>query len=259
MIPTAYIMQWRDTAPWSNDSQVEQDLILSRAIICIFSNSKLSKELAMRGGTVLNKIHFAGGSRYSEDIDLVQIAAGDIGPVITEIRNELSWLGSARFEAKDQSVRLIYKVESESTIPLRLKIEINTREHFTVTGYQSSRFTIENPWFTGDCQVTTYSLNELLGTKLRAFYQRKKGRDLFDIWFAARNSEIDANLIVQCFREYLNRSSTSISRKDFESNLLLKESDKNFLNDITPLLRDGVVYNATEGFKVVRDNFIELL
>ena len=32
----------------------------------------------------------------------------------------------------------------------------------------------------GKCEITTYSLNELLGTKLRALYQRKKGRDLFD-------------------------------------------------------------------------------
>ena len=36
-------------------------------------------------------------------------------------------------------------------------------------------------WFTGAAKVLTYDLDELLGTKLRALYQRKKGRDLFDL------------------------------------------------------------------------------
>ena len=39
---------------------------------------------------------------------------------------------------------------------------------------------MENSWFSGRCELTTYALEELLGTKLRALYQRAKGRDLFD-------------------------------------------------------------------------------
>ncbi|MBM4319451.1 MAG: nucleotidyl transferase AbiEii/AbiGii toxin family protein, partial [Deltaproteobacteria bacterium] len=40
-------------------------------------------------------------------------------------------------------------------------------------------FRVENPWFSGAADVATYALDELLSTKLRALYQRKKGRDLF--------------------------------------------------------------------------------
>ena len=63
-----------------------------------------------------------------------------------------------------------------------LKIEINTREHFTVLGLTEHQLNISNPWFTGAANLKTYQLDELLGTKLRALYQRRKSRDLFDLW-----------------------------------------------------------------------------
>ncbi len=55
---------------------------------------------------------------------------------------------------------------------LRLKVEINTREHFSVFGFQVQRYNVENPWFIGRSEVTRYELDELLRTKLRALYQR---------------------------------------------------------------------------------------
>jgi len=67
MIPIAQITQWRTTAPWPDDMQVEQDLILSKIIIEIFSDPFLNKELAFRGGTALHKLFFSPAARYSED------------------------------------------------------------------------------------------------------------------------------------------------------------------------------------------------
>ena len=72
MIPRAYIDEWRLTAPWSQDAWVEQDLVISRAIVDIFRSPELAKRLAFRGGTALHKHFLAPASRYSEDIDLVQ-------------------------------------------------------------------------------------------------------------------------------------------------------------------------------------------
>ncbi len=260
MIPQAHIMQWRNVAPWSSDLQVEQDLILSRAIVSIFSDVDLASQLAMRGGTVLNKIHFSGGSRYSEDIDLVQTNSDNIGPTITKLRKALSWLGKANFSSTVQSAKLVYRVKSEiDEIPLRLKIEINTKEHFNVLGPHSRQFAVENPWFRGTCNVNTYQLDELLGTKLRALFQRKKGRDLFDLWFAVRNNSCNPERVVNCFKTYIERSQTSISKTQFQSNLTEKETDKIFLNDIAPLLREGVEYDPKDGFVIVRSNFIDLL
>ena len=58
MIPTLNITAWSAVAPWSEPRQVEQDLIISRAIVALFSDPLLKQELRFRGGTALNKLHF---------------------------------------------------------------------------------------------------------------------------------------------------------------------------------------------------------
>ncbi len=95
MIPRDYVTAWRTRAPWVQDSQVEQDLILSRALVEIFSHPVLAEGLAMRGGTAIYKLYFQPPARYSEDIDLVQIEAGPAGPLMDALREALNpWLGA---------------------------------------------------------------------------------------------------------------------------------------------------------------------
>ncbi len=76
MIPTQNIVAWSKVAPWSEPRQVEQDLIIARALVELFNDPFLRKELRFRGGTALNKLHFPKPLRYSEDIDLVRTTAG---------------------------------------------------------------------------------------------------------------------------------------------------------------------------------------
>ena len=137
MIPRANITAWRADAPWADDAQVEQDLVLSRAVVELFASSDLVGKIALRGGTSLHKLFLTPPYRYSEDIDLVQVVPGPIGPVIDAIRASLdSWLGEPRRKRGPNSVALSYRFESEvpPVPPLRLKIEINTREHFALLG-----------------------------------------------------------------------------------------------------------------------------
>src|ERR1700677_1490553 len=51
--------------------QVEQDLLLCLAIAALFNDGFLRSQIAMRGGTLMHKVHLAPAARYSEDIDLV--------------------------------------------------------------------------------------------------------------------------------------------------------------------------------------------
>lgn len=76
MIPRAHIMAWRSHAPWPTDAQVEQDLVLSRALVELYRNPSVARTVAFRGGTALHKLFFTSPGRYSEDIDLVQIDSG---------------------------------------------------------------------------------------------------------------------------------------------------------------------------------------
>lgn len=55
MIDNRSLVYWRQHAPWSDPAQIEQDLIISRALVDIFNHPLLKKELAFRGGTALQK------------------------------------------------------------------------------------------------------------------------------------------------------------------------------------------------------------
>ena len=189
MIPRDYITEWRAVAPWVQDLQVEQDLVISRALIALFSNPDIAASLAFRGGTALFKLFLTPAARYSEDIDLVQKQAEPIGPIMSCIHGALdSWLGKPQWKQSQGRVTLSYRFESEDSPPIRLKLklEVNSREHFAVLGYQNVPFAVESRWFSGRADIPTFHLDELMGTKLRALYQRKKGRDLFDLWHAHR-------------------------------------------------------------------------
>lgn len=260
MIPRAHITAWRANAPWASDAQVEQDLVLSRAIVEIFRHPLLGSSLLFRGGTALHKVVLAPAARYSEDIDLVQASPGAIGPVMAALRQTLDpWLGKPKREQTAAAVRFIYRFESEAppTTPLRLKIEINTREHLHVLPLEDRTFAVENPWFAGQAGVRIYALEELLGTKLRALYQRKKGRDLFDLATTlARVPSIDGGQIARCFGAYLAAAGQRVSRAEFEENLAVKLGDQAFTRDIGPLLVTGAAadYDAADaGRRVVRD------
>ena len=249
MIPRAHITAWRARAPWPTDAQVEQDLVLSRALVELYGNASVARTVAFRGGTALYKLFFSKPGRYSEDIDLVQIGAGPIGPILDAIRASLDpWLGDPKRKQSQDRVTMIYRFET-TTKPvqlMRLKVEINTREHFTVLGIQHYLFVVESPWFSGKADIGAYRIEELLGTTLRALYQRKKGRDLYDLWLALTSLEIDDRKVVACFGRYLEHAGLAVSRAEFEENLNGKLRNRSFLGDIFPLLPTGVTYNIAE-------------
>lgn len=262
MIPRDYIIEWRSSAPWALDAQVEQDLILSRAIVEIYRHQGLAESLAFRGGTAIYKLQRRPITRYSEDIDLVQIVAGPIGDTIDAIRAQLDpWLGIPWRQLNEGRVILVYRFDSEDQppLPLRLKIEINSREHFTHFGYARMPFNVTSRWFEGTVDVTTFSTDELAATKLRALYQRRKGRDLFDLWLALDRRLLDPERVVQCFQRYMEHGNTPVSRAEFEANLAAKAGMPAFRDDVRALLAVGVRYDAEAAFDLVKRELIARL
>jgi predicted nucleotidyltransferase component of viral defense system len=228
----------------------------------MFSEKFLAENLAFRGGTALHKLHLAPASRYSEDLDFVQISVGPIGSVMDAIHKALdAFLGKPTTKRKQASVVLLYRMASEipPIVNLRLKIEVNTREHFTVIGFEKRPFEISSRWFSGSCELTTYDLNELLGTKLRALYQRRKGRDLFDLWFALTRGGAKSHRVAEVFQRYMEASGLTSTREKFRRNLSLKMNDHDFLHDTDGLLLPGVVYNPLVAYHFVNDNVLSLL
>lgn len=262
MIPRAHVTAWRAVAPWPADAQVEQDLVLSRALVALYSRPAVGKALAFRGGTALHKLVLPRPGRYSEDIDLVQIAPGPIGSVFDAVREALDpWLGEPGRKQTAEGATPVYRFESSGlpVQPMRLKVEINTREHGSQAPMRGQTFAVASPWFEGSATVVTYAAEELLGTKLRALYQRKKGRDLFDLWQALSLLQVDDGGIVAMFGDYLQRAGQRITRAQFERNLVQKERMPEFMGDVLPLLPSGPGYDPTEALRLVRVRLIERL
>lgn len=262
MIPRAHLTHWRHHAPWPSDAQVEQDLVLSRALVELFSDPAIAESLAFRGGTALHKLFFKQPGRYSEDIDLVQRAGGGIGTTFDAIRARLDpWLGEARYKQGEGRASIVYRFET-TTLPtqrMRLKVEINTREHFAVLGAHLVPFTVDSPWFSGSAQIATFGIEELLGTKLRALYQRKKGRDLYDLGLALSSLAIDDAKVVSCFARYLEHGGSSVTRAAFEANLEDKLADRAFVEDVAPLLAEPTSYDAGQAAQIMLERLISKL
>ncbi len=262
MIPRDYITEWRARAPWIQDAQVEQDLVISRALVEIYRNQQLGTALALRGGTALYKLHITPAARYSEDIDLVQTQAEPIGETLDLLRSVLDpWLGQPQRKQSEGRVTLSYRFESEDRppVPLRLKIEINSREHFSIFGTTQRLFRVASRWFSGSANILTYELDELLGTKVRALYQRRKGRDLFDLALAIERTSCDPARIITAFHGYMEREGNHVTRAQFERNLAAKLTSPMFTADMQPLLASGYEWNAQETAAIVSSQLVARL
>lgn len=262
MIPFDYITEWRAEAPWIDDAQVEQDLVISRALVEIFRHPALADSLALRGGTALSKLQLRPPARYSEDIDLVQTTAQPAGPMMNALRAVLEpWLGKPKWKQGEGRITFYfrYTAEGASPVPMRLKVETNTREHFALYGLQKAPFKVASRWFEGACDIQTYELDELLGTKLRALYQRKQARDLFDLEIALTRLPVEPQRIVAAFLEYMVRDGHPITRAQVEQNLALKMRDGAFLADLSPLLATGEAWDPIVAEALISERLVTLL
>ena len=98
-----------------------------------------------------------------------------------------------------------------------------------------------------------------MATKLRALYQRKNGRDLFDLWKAGTTAEIQPKRIIDCFLKYMEKEGHRVSRAEFEKNLAEKFTDPRFPEDIRPLLVPDSAWDFQQAAKFVMDELLNLL
>lgn len=120
-------------------------------------------------------------------------------------------------------------------------------------------YSIRSPWFEGRAEIQTYTLDELLATKLRALYQRRKGRDLFDLWIGLGRKAVDPQRVVEAFRRYMQAEGGSVNRDTFKKNLAAKVESRLFNDDLRPLLSPRFRYDAATAAELVVDKLLFLL
>lgn len=263
MIPESYITEWSEKAPWGLNLQVEQDLIICRALVAIYGDTFLKDHLAFRGGTALGKLYLTPQPRYSEDIDLVQVSAEPIKETIDHLRDTLSWLGEPVVKQKKHNNTLVFKVQPADVDAgeIHLKVEINCKEHFSVFPLVRVPFTVDSSWFSGQCEVLTYELEEMTGTKMRALYQRRKGRDLFDLSkILTQIPELNKEKVLQSYERYLGFTASHLpTYKEFVLNIEEKLQDTEFLTDTDIILGPQVRYDPKAAWDKVKMELVEKL
>lgn len=262
MIPKFAIDQWNSLVPWTDRHKVEQDLLICRALVAIYSDEYLAHHLAFRGGTALHKLYLHPQPRYSEDIDLVQVEAGPIKETYDRIREVLAFLGEPKVKQKKHNNTLIFRLDSDGvpSLPLHLKVEINCKEHFSVLPMVRIPFKVDSMWFSGEAEILTYQLDELGGTKLRALYQRLKGRDLYDLYVALTKGKVDDEKVIECYKRYMGFVVEHLPTwKEFMLNMDEKMQNTEFIGDVSQLLRVGDNFDPVIGYALVKERLIDRL
>lgn len=236
MMQRNQIVQWGIDHPWQNSNQVEQDLLLSMAMIEIANDPLLSQELALRGGTAFHKLFLSEPYRYSEDLDFVRVTSGGIGPVMKRLTALGRDLGFEVRTSMGLFPKVYWRFEFEDTTPGKIKLEINTFERSPVLGWSARAHRIENPFYSGTADIRTFLPEELVATKLRALYQRKKGRDLYDLWLALTVLDLDLASVAEAFSAY---RPDGVSGPQMIRNLESKMDDKSFTTDVLVMMRTG--------------------
>ena len=260
MIPRAYIQAWSAKAPWPDARQVEQDLIICRALCDLFNAPALKGKIAFRGGTAINKLLFKQPLRYSEDIDLVQTQAEPVGTTVDAIRDALSWLGKCKREQAGHSMHLVFKFtpEADAQATLKLKVEINTCEHERLFPIRRYPFAVESDWYQGQAEIASFEPEETFGTKLRALLQRRKNRDMFDLHHGLEQLTMDPDKLIACFDHYLALEGQAITRAMAEQRMLEKLT-RSLTEDIGPLLPAGVRFNDDDAMQAFERVWTELI
>ena len=257
MITEADIAHWQQRVPWPLLEQVEQDLVLSRLIVEIANHPLLGNELVFRGGTCLHKLWLDRPWRYSEDLDYVRRTDGGIGEVIDAIREVAAVIG---FDQVRPDVGRYPKVRLESTYVngtrMRVKVEMNTFERSPAQPTVTKAFSVSSPWFSGNSEVPTFALEEVVATKIRALFQRKKGRDLFDLWLAVERAGVPPRDIAACFGPYRPKGWTAGRAL---ANLKAKMDDREFTGDLGQLLSDWPAGYSIQASAEVAQRIIEAI
>jgi predicted nucleotidyltransferase component of viral defense system len=271
------ILAHQEVVPWAAQHQVEQDLLLCKSMEALFNDSALRGQIAMRGGTLLHKVHLAPASRYSEDIDLVAVGDGAEEDIKRAIRDVLAdvlggpaasvW-GDLRLALRNavrpsRVLRMTYRLPSliEPGRRLEIVVEANMTERRPHRPVADLPFTYPFREGAASTRIRGFEIHEMLGTKMRALFQRRRGRDLFDLYWALTRSAVPVEPagIIESFRFYMEQEGSQARRRDFVGILDGHLADPGFCSDMESLLRTGISYEPRAAGDLIRSELLGLL
>ena len=179
---------------------------------------------------------WATPDQIEQDLDYVRTTSGGVGHLLDAVREVAEQVGFQDVRSRiGIHPKIVLRTTSSTGAALRVKVEMNTFERSPSRPTTTRRLEITSAWFTGAADVPTFALEELLATKIRALYQRAKGRDAFDLWLVAKAFDVDPNDIAECFEPYRPEGWSPVRAR---ANLAAKVRDGAYLEDLRPLVAD---------------------
>lgn len=235
---------WADEISINDLVLAEQDFRLSHVLIDIGSDDFLGERLYLKGGTAINKLYLKETPRLSVDLDFN--AVGEKARVLAErkaIRDRLIRL----LEEQDAGYKVKYDYRYEQTTvhakytPIfggeqTLKLEISNVERFPIM--QGRRMDFVLPLTGESFEITTYQLEELSSTKIRALFDRLTGRDIYDI-YQLSSFDLDLRALRKMVLYYFFRSKKVFNPKLFFRNLETKFKSGKLVDDVSGFIRAG--------------------
>jgi len=248
------IKGWADEQGYSNLLFAELDYRLLQTLDALYRNNFLAERLYMKGGTAINKLYLEKTSRLSVDLDFNHV--GPKEQVLKErpdIRREIMKL----LKKQDDSyvIHSSHRYE-QTTIKSRYKTVIGPPQSFKIEISHVERFpildSVQKQLATPDGQanVITYQIEELTATKLRAFFERLKGRDIYDLFFISR-LELHPIITRKMFLYYFYRSRKVFNPKVHYGNLSKRYSSEKYVDDVSTFIKPTVTFSLKEAAQQV--------
>lgn len=260
-VTSRIVRTWADQGGIPDLTLAELDYRLVHALQAIYAHPFLRRCLCLKGGTALNKLYLPGQDRLSVDLDFNAVGPRD--RVLAE-RTQVSQTVIQVLEEQDSGYDLTYRWRYDQAsvfarfMPLtgvaqqRLKVEISFIERFAILGRVERSLSV--PSTDLSLSVPTYHLEELTATKLRALYDRRKGRDIYDL-FRISASDLNHDALRKMVLYYFYRANKVFQYPAFVGNVEAKMADRAFGDDLQGLIRRGNVFNWPDACRQVLERF----
>jgi len=252
------LKNWADEQGFADLTLTELDYRLTKTLEMIYQDSFLSERLYLKGGTVINKVYLGESSRLSVDLDFNHIGQKEqvlkerqtIRERIVNLLKKQDSSYSVRWKRRYPQTTIKAKYKTLSGQSQRLKVEISHIERFPIL--KSVKQRLKTP--TGQVSITTYQLEELTATKLRAFFERLKGRDVYDLHFIFKLG-LQKVVTRKMFLYYFYRSRKVFNPKIHYKDLAMRYSSDKYVDDVTNFINPKVKFSLKEASNQIIKDF----
>ncbi|KKR03040.1 MAG: hypothetical protein UT26_C0011G0022 [Microgenomates group bacterium GW2011_GWC1_39_12] len=215
----------------------------------MFFRTVKPKTFFFKGGTALRLLY--GSDRFSEDLDFT--VSSKVDHPIDQAKQTVARLKS---EIPDISIKEVKTIAGESAKislpsfsqghPLTIKLDFSIRENVLTPQVAAVKTTLP---IVGTSLVDALSKEEILAEKIRAVVNRKKARDVYDLWYLLHTGTVCTKKMIekklsfygeQFNYETLHKAIFSWETKELHQDLakFLPKSQRRIISELPRLTTD---------------------